>query len=117
MEFLKSFYQFNEVQQYLIDATSSNVIHENNEMDKICADLLSESPIVNHDKGEIKNLFFSFNLFIYLFLKLLNIFFICLSLYLELDENDDRNNLSNNRNSRRRSRRIIRTQFPSENIR
>ncbi|XP_067205632.1 uncharacterized protein [Linepithema humile] len=47
-EFLKSFHQFTETQQYLIDATSSSVMH-NNEVDDICGDLLSELSI-QHDK-------------------------------------------------------------------
>ncbi|XP_071653199.1 uncharacterized protein [Temnothorax longispinosus] len=48
-EFLKSFHQFNENQQYLIDLTSSTVTHEIY-ADEICADLLTGLPIVDHDE-------------------------------------------------------------------
>ncbi|KAM0727845.1 hypothetical protein ACS0PU_005314 [Formica fusca] len=50
MEFLKYFHQFNDIQQYFIEITSSTVIHKNNDIDEICADLLSELSIINHDK-------------------------------------------------------------------
>lgn len=61
-EFLKSFHQFTETQQYLIDVTFSTIMH-NNEVDDICGDLLSELSI-EHDKGENMDFFFRFNTFI-----------------------------------------------------
>lgn len=79
-------------------------MHENNYVDEICADLLSDLPIVDHDRGEI-DLFFLFNTFISYYVYKLS--------SPELDEN--RNDISNS-NTRRRSRRTVRTRLLSENV-
>lgn len=52
-EFLQSFNRFNENQIYLTDLALSFEMNESNDVE-ICADLLSEAPIIDHDRGKIK---------------------------------------------------------------
>lgn len=53
-EFLQSFHRFNETQIHLTDLTFTFLINESNDVDEICADLLSEAPIIDRDRGKIK---------------------------------------------------------------
>ncbi|XP_025996636.2 uncharacterized protein LOC105205483 [Solenopsis invicta] len=48
-EFLQSFHRFNEDQIYLTDLTFSIGINESNDVDEICADMLSETPTIDRN--------------------------------------------------------------------
>lgn len=55
-----SFHRFNNSQQYLIDLTSFTTMQENNYVYEVCADLLSELPIIDHDRGRIEDFILCF---------------------------------------------------------